>query len=49
MFSLLTLFGFGYLAYREAHPKPDSQDPREDIDPSVDQTPAHAASIPTTA
>ena len=52
MFSLLTLFGFGYLAYREAHPKPDSQDPREDIDPTVDPTaaqPANSASVPTTA
>jgi cytochrome oxidase assembly protein ShyY1 len=26
MFSLLTLFGFGYLAYREAHPKSDTED-----------------------
>jgi cytochrome oxidase assembly protein ShyY1 len=29
MFSLLTLFGFGYLAYREAHPRPTAPEDRD--------------------
>jgi cytochrome oxidase assembly protein ShyY1 len=42
MFSLMTLLGFGYLAYREAHASPDSHD----ADRAAEPTPASPIPAP---